>query len=446
MKKNVVLADNSYTIRRIVELSFSDEEDIELVSLENGKDIENKLLELKPSVVLVDIKLPDMNGYEVCKFINENESLKMTKVFLIKGGFEPVDEDQLKGLAYEDFITKPFDSKALVITIKSIIDAQADEDPAPTQSVDIPSSMPEEISEINDIMDKSDSIDFSGVQSDISTSGLTDNIDSPESDTTIRDEVLPSEEITQGSGIDDEIDKLSPEQNEELANPFKGEDSDTMSEEELVKENIKKQEAELEINSLTMEEINIQKEIEQQKSMGNILPDDGEINTDSPDSIEITIPENEKETLDPSLNNMDSADLESVFSINSDSSDQNKTDMNHESEFVTNEITPDPKEDTKDQSDNIKQVLENLEAENSSHKKIDDTDVKVPESVSDESLKESITTPPTAQDKDKIMEKVEDKLTVSVKEILWEIVPPLAEKIIKSEIEKLKSDVEKEYK
>ena len=44
------------------------------------------------------------------------------------------------------------------------------------------------------------------------------------------------------------------------------------------------------------------------------------------------------------------------------------------------------------------------------------------------------------------MEKIEDRLTVSVKEILWEIVPPLAEKIIKGEIEKLKSDIEKEYK
>ena len=107
-KKTIVLADNSYTIRRIVELSFSEEEEIELVSCEDGANLKERLLELKPEIVLVDIKLPEFSGYEVCKFINTTESLKLTKVFLLKGGFEPIDESLLTNLKYASIITKPF--------------------------------------------------------------------------------------------------------------------------------------------------------------------------------------------------------------------------------------------------------------------------------------------------------------------------------------------------
>ena len=51
-KKVIVLADNSYTIRRIVELSFSEIENIEIRSFENGSGIKEKLLQLAPAVVI----------------------------------------------------------------------------------------------------------------------------------------------------------------------------------------------------------------------------------------------------------------------------------------------------------------------------------------------------------------------------------------------------------
>ncbi|MEN8221706.1 MAG: response regulator [Acidobacteriota bacterium] len=487
MKKNIVLADNSYTIRRIVELSFSDEENIELISYENGQDIQDKLLELKPSVVLVDIKLPEMNGYEVCRFINESSELNNTKVFLIKGGFEPVDEEQLKGLKYEDFITKPFDSKALVITIKSMLE-DFEDDQKPEEIVDIPSSMPEEISEINDIMDGPASIDFSDVKSDMDSGGLMDSISAPDSETSIRDEVLPSEEITQGSGVGETEDKLSPEPSEEISNPFKDEASktDSISEEEaIIKENIKMQEEELEIGSLTMEEINIQKEIDQKKGIDPepetpikvdtpevetpIKVDTPEVETpikvDTPevetpikvDTPEVETPikvdtpevksqvepeisseepiveEEEKDPLDPSLSNMDSSDLDNVFSIDKAGTAPEETEP----------VDSGSGEETKQKSEEIKQVLEQLETESHDKEEVPKEDTS--ERIVGADLSEKMANLTDLQDNNKIVEKVEDKLTVSVKEILWEIVPPLAEKIIKSEINKLKSEIDKEY-
>jgi len=464
MKKNIVLADNSYTIRRIVELSFSDEEDIELISYENGADIQDKLLELKPSVVLVDIKLPEMNGYEVCRFINQSSELKNTKVFLIKGGFEPVDEEQLNGLKYEDFITKPFDSKALVITIKSLLDDIVEEGP-PAEPVDIPASMPEDISEISgidDMMEKPESIDFSDVSSEMESGGLVDTINAPDSETSIKDEVLPSEEITQGSGIDDSEDNLSPEVQDDISNPFKeepAESADVSEEEAAIKENIKMQEEELEIDSLTMEEINIQKEIDQKKGIDSDVssPVDREISPPAePATPEIKeepaapveeklLREDEKDPLDPSLSNMDSSDLENVFSIGKDQDGFGDAPPAESMAAPKEDPKEETKEETREKSEEIKQVLEQLENDPPREKE-ESSKEDTSEKVIDRSLSEKLAGLSGLEGNTQFAEKIEDKLTVSVKEILWEIVPPLAEKVIQSEIDKLKSDIDKEYK
>jgi len=148
MSQRILLADNSYTIRRIVELSFQDMENVELFSFENGANLKEKLLEIVPQIVLIDIKLPDFNGYEACRFINNEPSLNNTKILLMKGGFEPIDEDLLSDLNYEDIITKPFDSKLLENQVINLLKESDDVVPPPLsipEELNIPSIPQEEI-------------------------------------------------------------------------------------------------------------------------------------------------------------------------------------------------------------------------------------------------------------------------------------------------------------
>lgn len=270
-KKTIVLADNSYTIRRIVELSFSEEEDIELVSFENSANLREKLLELKPAIVLVDIKLPEFNGYEVCRFINNTEGLKQTQVFLLKGGFEPVDENLLKGLTFVDIITKPFDSNALVSTIKNLLQ-EMESGTLPSAAEAVPPSIPEDMPEIGVLHEAGEEISFSDVKDEIDTEPIVSERPSQGPSMYPEDEVLPSEEITQAHGAQgDKEDILAPpiESPEDLENPFKDEmpavqeeGVGSITEEELnIKRNIEEQERELEIGSLTQEELDIKQQI-----------------------------------------------------------------------------------------------------------------------------------------------------------------------------------------
>ncbi|MCP4217256.1 MAG: response regulator, partial [bacterium] len=268
-KKTIVLADNSYTIRRIVELSFSEEEDIELVSFENSLNLRERLLELTPAIILVDIKLPEFSGYEVCKYVNETESLKATRVFLLKGGFEPVDENLLKGLQFVDIITKPFDSNALVSNIKKLLVEMPAAAPPPPPRVEFPASMPDDLPEINAVPTATDGISFSDVKDEMVADDLMMPVPAPgqaSESYSLDDDVLPSEEITQGAQSD-RFDSLSPTtpSSEDLDNPFHDEmpaGPDSLAEEEInIKQNIEMQEKELEIGSLTQDALDIRRQI-----------------------------------------------------------------------------------------------------------------------------------------------------------------------------------------
>lgn len=294
-RKTIVLADNSYTIRRIVELSFSDETDIELVTFENGLNLKEKLVELRPQIVLVDIKLPEFNGYEVCKFVQETEALKGTKIFLLKGGFEPIDENLLQGLKYENIITKPFDSNALVSNIKKLLEKMPGKTPADA-AVEIPSSMPEDEELIEAIPETPRDISFSDVKEEIDSDEIL-----PDEDELIQapgsfpdDEVLPSEEITRAQP---EKDTISPSM-EEDDNPFEEdvrrhspsptiEAEPSLTEEELnIKRNIEMQEKELQIDPLTLEEINIKRDIERQEREHGLLRQEPKTDMDISDEGE----------------------------------------------------------------------------------------------------------------------------------------------------------------
>ena len=218
MKKKVIaLADNSYTIRRIVELSFSEIENIEVHSFENGSGLKEKLLQLDPDVVIVDIKLPEISGYDICRFINETPALKRTRVFLMKGSFEAVDNEMIKNLKYEDIVTKPFDSNALVSAVMKNVN-QEDQKVSAKFSPAGPSSFPEDFPEIETDTQEGEGINFSDIRGDMDAPPPADR-PAARNQAVERDEVQPSEEITQGT--QPQKDNLMPQETEEsIKNPF----------------------------------------------------------------------------------------------------------------------------------------------------------------------------------------------------------------------------------
>ncbi|MBN1574644.1 MAG: response regulator [Deltaproteobacteria bacterium] len=120
MSKKILLADDSVTIQKVVSITLA-HEDFELTIVDNGTEAVAKANELRPDVILLDVVMPDKDGYEVCQEIKASDGLAKIPVILLTGTFEPFDEDRAAEVGADDFIKKPFESHSLVNKIKEMV-------------------------------------------------------------------------------------------------------------------------------------------------------------------------------------------------------------------------------------------------------------------------------------------------------------------------------------
>jgi CheY-like chemotaxis protein len=116
----LLLADDSITIQKVVELILAEEE-FEIKSAGNGEEALAMIPSFNPDIVLADIEMPKMNGYQLCEKIKQSPSTSAIPVILLTGAFEPIDEELAKQVQADDFIVKPFESQELISKINAAL-------------------------------------------------------------------------------------------------------------------------------------------------------------------------------------------------------------------------------------------------------------------------------------------------------------------------------------
>ena len=130
MPKTLLLADDSVTIQKVVGISFASE-DITLVTVDNGTSAVAKAKEIRPDIVLADVVMPGLSGYEVCRQIKADPNLRHVPVLLLTGTFEAFDEAKAREVGSDGHITKPFEAQALVDLVNARLAAAVTASPAP---------------------------------------------------------------------------------------------------------------------------------------------------------------------------------------------------------------------------------------------------------------------------------------------------------------------------
>jgi CheY-like chemotaxis protein len=120
MGKKILLADDSITIQKVIELTFSDE-DFDVITVGNGRLALEKLPEVRPDIVLCDIIMPERDGYEVCEQIKANPAFAHTPVLLLTGAFEPFDQERATRAHYDGSLAKPFEPETLIAKVKDLL-------------------------------------------------------------------------------------------------------------------------------------------------------------------------------------------------------------------------------------------------------------------------------------------------------------------------------------
>jgi CheY-like chemotaxis protein len=147
--RKLLLADDSVTIQKVIELTFADE-GVRVVAFGNGDEALANLQEVAPDVVLADVFMPGKTGYQLCEHIKQNEQLKHIPVMLLVGSFEPFDEAEARRVGADDILTKPFQSiRRLIDRVGALVGGRSPEEEVPTAELPQADEKPAEEDRLN---------------------------------------------------------------------------------------------------------------------------------------------------------------------------------------------------------------------------------------------------------------------------------------------------------
>jgi len=120
MSKTLLLADDSVTIQRVIELSFANE-DVRVVSVADGRRAVQWIDSEHPDIVVADVGVPEIDGYGIVSHVKKSAALKHIPVVLLAGAFEPVDENRARSAGCDGILVKPFEPQQLVSRVKELL-------------------------------------------------------------------------------------------------------------------------------------------------------------------------------------------------------------------------------------------------------------------------------------------------------------------------------------
>jgi len=103
----ILVADDNSNIQKMVGLALKDH-GIEVIAVGNGEAAVRKISDIRPDLVLADVFMPVRNGYEVCKYVKDDQTLSHIPVILLVGAFDPLDEQEAQRVGADGVLKKPF--------------------------------------------------------------------------------------------------------------------------------------------------------------------------------------------------------------------------------------------------------------------------------------------------------------------------------------------------
>ncbi|MEZ4691477.1 MAG: response regulator transcription factor [Ignavibacteria bacterium] len=120
MKKKVLVVDDEKDIVDILKYNLERENEFEVLTAKNGREA-IELAQSIPDLILLDIMMPELNGFEVCKQLkNNSETAKIPVIFLTAKENE-IDEILGLEIGADDYISKPISPRKVIARIKSVI-------------------------------------------------------------------------------------------------------------------------------------------------------------------------------------------------------------------------------------------------------------------------------------------------------------------------------------
>lgn len=120
VNKKILIADDNENIRDALTYLLEDE-GYELLLAKDGADTLRKVRERKPDILFLDIMMPEINGYDVCRTIKNDPDLKSIYVIMLTAKGQVAEQERGKEVGADEYIVKPFSPMEILARVKSLL-------------------------------------------------------------------------------------------------------------------------------------------------------------------------------------------------------------------------------------------------------------------------------------------------------------------------------------
>ena len=121
----VLLVDDNAQNLELLEVYMEDVPEVRVVTARNGLEALQKVEEESPALILLDIMMPKMSGFEVCKKIKGDPNTRDILVVMVTALNETGDVERAAECGTDDFLSKPIDRRALVDLVRNMLATKA---------------------------------------------------------------------------------------------------------------------------------------------------------------------------------------------------------------------------------------------------------------------------------------------------------------------------------
>jgi len=119
--KKILIADDNENIREALTYLLEDE-GYTLSLAKDGAETLRKVREVSPDILFLDIMMPEINGYDVCRTIKNDPVLKKTYVIMLTAKGQAEEQERGKEVGADEYVVKPFSPMEILAKIKNILD------------------------------------------------------------------------------------------------------------------------------------------------------------------------------------------------------------------------------------------------------------------------------------------------------------------------------------
>ena len=125
LERLIVVADDEPHIRLLIEQSLEDlaDEGVEILSVGDGMSALDTIRERRPALVILDVMMPRMNGFDVCQQLKKDAGLADVYVILLTAKGQEYDRQHGEQVGANLYMTKPFDPDELLSTARTVLAA-----------------------------------------------------------------------------------------------------------------------------------------------------------------------------------------------------------------------------------------------------------------------------------------------------------------------------------